>query len=151
MADASDETSDADEAEVFRGVLPVAPAATKKQQGKKRKNSTSNSSVSAFLYGGGGGASSRNQSARSITEPSIDAEAEEALMASMGLPTSLKPHTADVVGDSYEVWSSDPSRALGQTGIAAAEEEVQDHEDDKAHFEKMARATNRAEADGSRA
>lgn len=40
------------------------------------------------------------------------AGAEAALMAAMGLPTGLRPHTAEINGDRYRVIASDPAALL---------------------------------------
>ena len=47
--------------------------------------------------------------------PAANDEAE--LMASMGLPTSLRACTAEGNGDDYEVWSADPSHKAESLAI----------------------------------
>ena len=110
LIQAAQAMSDDEEREAFRGVLPLkdSPEKSGRGQRKKRKKELSPPPSSRHAY-------KKPQShpppppAASSSDAAADAAAEEALMAAMGLPTSLRAGTAEGNQDDYSVLSVDPS------------------------------------------
>ena len=98
-----------DKEDIFHGVLPLdsernnAPSKKRKtESGDSGDGTAAGDSLTTFLYGSIG---HRPTPRFEVTDPA----AEQAMMRAMGLPTALRAMTADVNGDAYEVWASDPS------------------------------------------
>ena len=98
--------SDDEEEEVFSGVCPLPPGVRETASKKRRRNQEAQST--AFLYSGAG--RGHPPAPEEIADESSVA-AENALMAAMGLPTSLKQGTAEA-SDEYHVLAADPSVRL---------------------------------------
>jgi len=105
-----------DDSEIFRGVYPVESSPPPKRQRAPPAASH------AFFY------TPREQNDVPSTFVHVemaeaDPTAEAALMSALGLPTSLRPQTAEANQDAYHVWSTDLTARLDPVLSISAEEE----------------------------
>merc|ERR1712087_121608 len=105
--DLEDEDDEGDQ-QAFLGVLPAA------NRRRKRRRSAPPASH-AFFYAPReqGVAPAGEQGVASTCVEASDPDIETAMMAALGLPTSLRPYTAESNRDIYQVWLADPTPRFG--------------------------------------